>query len=177
MPTARPGAWLDTALERGLIDPKQLLPQPPAAAPVAASGDTPTWPDLVVPAFTPPGLWTLPIATASEANGRDWRKRSNRTRAARKIVSEQLGRALVWVAAFAAHYHAGGALRVTFTRLGGKRLDNSNLPPALKATEDAVALMFGADDGDPRWRAEWGQEPGGPGGVRVELHTVAGGGA
>ncbi len=124
---------------------------------------------MVAASFTPPGCWTLPVETSSEANGREWRKRSNRTQAARRVVSAQLGRDLVYLAVFAAHYHAGGALRITFTRLGGRKLDRSNLPTALKATEDALCLMLGADDGDPRWQPAWEQEPGGAVGVRVEL--------
>ncbi len=124
---------------------------------------------MVAASFTPPGCWTLPVETSSEANGREWRKRSNRTQAARKVVSAQLGRDLIYLAAFAAHFHAGGALRITFTRLGGRKLDRSNLPTALKSTEDAVALLMGADDGDPRWQPTWEQEPGGAVGVRVEL--------
>ena len=120
--------------------------------------------------FAPPGTWTLGVETRAEVNGRDWRSRSSRTQAARRAVSAAFGRAMVWVAAFADHYHRGGRLRVVLTRLGGKRLDPSNLPTALKAVEDAVALMLGADDGDARWVAEWHQEPGGAAvGVRVEL--------
>ena len=173
MPTARPGPWLDQAVERGLIaadEGEVRAPAPPRAP--ASEGRKP--PALVAPLFTPPGCWVLPIATASEANGREWRPRSTRTQAARRAVSAHLGRALVWAAAFAAHYHAGGALRVAITRLGGHRLDRSNLPAALKATEDAVALVLGADDGDPRWRPSWDQEPGGPVGVRVELAAEGG---
>ena len=64
---------------------------------------------------------------------------------------------------------AGQRLRVRLVRLGGQRLDRSNLPRALKAIEDAVALMLGADDGSALWLAEWEQEPGGAWGVRIEL--------
>ena len=71
------------------------------------------------------------------------------------------GLAIYVAALFAAHYHNGGALAITFTRLGGRRLDKSNLSVALKASEDAVCLMLGADDGDPRWQPTWEQEPGG----------------
>ena len=165
------------AVERGLIAPEQFQaadtsPSPPAEELSAGLSHERHLPELVEPSFIPPGCWVLPITTASEANGREWRKRSNRTQAARKVVSTQLGRALVYLAAFAMHYHAGGTLKVTLTRLGGHRLDRSNLPVALKSTEDALALMLGADDGDPRWQAEWKQEAGGPAGVRVELAAV-----
>jgi hypothetical protein len=161
------------ALEKGLIRAEDLATPPTPVVPDRQDTEEPTSdrkrPPLVEPSFTAPGTWVLPIETASEANGREWRKRSNRTQAARKVVSEAFGRSLVWVAAFADHFHRGGGLRVVFIRLGGRQLDRSNLPVALKATEDAVALMLGADDGDPRWRAEWHQEPGGAVGVRIEL--------
>jgi len=114
--------------------------------------------------------FTLPVATASEANGRDWRARSARTTQARAVVSRCLGPHLRRLAPFADHYHAGRPLGVRLVRLGGRRLDRTaNLGPALKAVEDAVALMLGADDGDPRWQSEADQEPGGPAGVRVEF--------
>ncbi len=171
MPT-RPGPWLDAALARGLIHPNQIT-----AAEVRAPqpGGKSAAVELVAATFSPPGLWVLPIETSSEANGREWRKRSSRTQAARKAVSVAFGKSLLWVACYADHYHRGGVLRVALTRLGGRKLDRSNLPAALKATEDAVAMMLGADDGDPRWQPAWEQEPGGAAGVRVAL--VAGGAA
>ena len=48
-----------------------------------------------------------------------------------------------------------------------------NLPSSLKGVEDAVALMLGADDGDPRWRCVCAQEPGGRAGVRVRISKGA----
>lgn len=112
----------------------------------------------------------VPVATVSEANQRQWRGRSGRTGTQRAAVSKVLGPALGMLAPFADHYHRGGVLNVTLTRLGGQRLDTlANLGSALKAIEDAVALMLGASDGDPRWKAKAEQEPGGPVGVRIEL--------
>lgn len=122
--------------------------------------------------FAPPGTWVLPIVTASEANGREWRKRSSRAQNARRIVSREFGCRLDYLAPFARHFHAGRPLSVKLTRLGGRKLDAANLGPALKATEDAIALMLGADDGDSRWRVEFHQEPHSPVGVRIELEAV-----
>jgi hypothetical protein len=123
--------------------------------------------------FAPPGTWVLPIVTASEANGREWRKRSNRTQNARRIVSREFGCRLDYLAPFARHFHAGRPLSVRLTRLGGRKLDAANLGPALKATEDAVALMLGADDGDSRWCVEFHQEPQASlQGVRIELEAI-----
>lgn len=126
--------------------------------------------------------FTMPIETASEINLRDWRKRSKRSDVAWRAVSKMLGAHLDFVSIFSGKYHgtrerAVGKGRQTeprpiklrFIRIGGKRLDPSNLPTALKAVEDAVAFIMGADDGDPRWCAKWEQEPGPAVGVRVEL--------
>lgn len=114
----------------------------------------------------------LPLHTASETNHRDWRARSRRTKAARRAVSEAFGPRLGWVAPVADAYHAGRPVRVALTRLGGRRLDPTNLPAALKAVEDAIAAAMGADDGSPLWRVSHDQEPGGPYGVRVVLEVA-----
>lgn len=137
--------------------------------------------ELIAPAFRvePRGnnaivaTWTIPLETKSESNQREWRGRSARTQAARRAVSQAFGPTLAFVARFSEHYHAGGIIRVTFTRLGGKRMDRSNIPAAMKGGEDAAALIIGADDGDTRWRAEFAQEPGGPAGVRIEMETIS----
>lgn len=115
----------------------------------------------------------IPVATASEANGRDWRARSKRSNAAWRAVSRTLGPHLRDLGIFATAYHAGQPLLVTFARLGGRKLDRGNVANALKGTEDAVAFMLGADDGDDRWKSEYVQHPGGPVGVRVEIEVVA----
>lgn len=124
------------------------------------------------PHVTPAGNYTLialiPIKTASEINGRDWRKRSGRSKASWNAVSRVLGPHLGLLAPFSEAYRSQRALKVTFTRLGGRKLDRSNLPTATKAVEDALAFMLGADDGDPRWHSSFEQEPGDVG-VRIEL--------
>lgn len=114
---------------------------------------------------------TLPILTKSEANqGGNWKGKSKRTKDARRQVSLLCGPKLRKLARFAEHYHAGGILRAKFTRLGGRKLDRmANLGAALKATEDAICLMLGVDDGDPRWVAVSEQEPDGAVGVRIEI--------
>jgi len=112
----------------------------------------------------------IPLVTSSEINGRDWEARSRRSNAAWKAVSQALGPHLRDLAPIAESYHSGETITIRLTRIGGRKLDRSNLPTALKATEDAVAFLIGADDGDPRWQAEWDQEPGGPMGVRIEVH-------
>jgi hypothetical protein len=118
----------------------------------------------------------LPIETASEINGRDWRKRSKRTDKAWRVVSRTFGPSLVTLGMMTMWTHREGrALRVTLTRLGGRRLDAANLPTALKATEDALAFLCGLDDGDPRWVAKFEQDPDFPEvGVRVTITDAEG---
>jgi hypothetical protein len=143
----------------------------PAPAPKAK-------PELVEPSVILAGgklTAEIPVETVSEINDRKWKARSRRTGKAWKAVSRTICPHLILLASFAAAYHRGQALRIVFTRLGGKRLDRSNLPTALKATEDSVAYLLGADDGDPRWRAAWEQQPGGAVGVRVEITVETGG--
>jgi hypothetical protein len=141
-----------------------------AAGDVIGPGDpTPGRERLAEASFTPPGAWVVPLRTASESNQRDWRAKSARTQAARRAVSKALGPHLRHLAAFADHFHSGGALGVTLTRIAPKRLDRGNAFAAMKAVEDAVALMLGADDGDPRWRLDACQEVGPGYGVEVSL--------
>jgi hypothetical protein len=112
---------------------------------------------------------TIPFRSASEANGRDWRARSRRSGEAWKAVSRTLGPHLGLLASFAEAYHADKGLMIKFVRLGGRKMDKSNLPAAMKGVEDALAFMLGADDGDPRWHTDFDQEPGGLVGVRIEV--------
>ena len=107
-------------------------------------------PELVESRFIPPATWVIGAESKSEVNHREFRKRSKRTDGAWRATSKIMGPHLKALAPFAEAYHAGRRLVVTFTRLGGKRLDRSNLPTATKAVEDAVAFMLGADDGDDR---------------------------
>jgi len=156
------------AKRRGLIadfDAKPVpLPTAPASKPRRKAQLVQSW------FIDDPLTWLLPIVTASEANGRDWRARSNRTQQARRIVSAALGFRLPHLAKIAEHYHwRQGHIRVSLTRIGARKLDAANLGPALKATEDAVALMLGADDGDTRWHAEFHQQVGGLVGVRIAI--------
>lgn len=121
-------------------------------------------------------LIVLPILTKSEANqGGNWKGKSQRTKDARRQMSKLCGPKLRQLARFAEHYHQGGILKAKITRLGGRHLDKmANLGAALKATEDAICLMLGVDDGDPRWQVIADQEPGGDVGVSIEITIVTG---
>ena len=114
----------------------------------------------------------LPIETKSEINLRSWRCRAKRSKTARNVVGNYFPQDAATF--FRLKWITGHGLRITLTRLGGRKLDRSNLPTALKATEDGVAEMIGANDGDERWQASWHQEPGGPVGVRIEVEVADG---
>ena len=130
---------------------------------------------LLPPSFIPgeSPVWVVPVKTVSEANSRGWRQKSGRTQGTRKAVCRALGQHLEAVIPFATAFHAGRAVVVRLTRLGGQKLDRTaNLPSSLKAVEDSVALVMGADDGAPNWRCEVDQEPGGDWGVRIQLELM-----
>ena len=61
------------------------------------------------------------------------------------------------MAHLAAHQFPGcqDAIRVTFTRIGGRRMDEfANLPRSFKHLEDSLAAFLGCDDGWPQWIAK-----------------------
>jgi hypothetical protein len=111
----------------------------------------------------------VPFESKSETNQRQWQARSRRSCQAWKAVRKAIGRRITDLCTFCASYASGSALRVTFTRLGGRKMDRSNLPAAMKGCEDAIAYLLGADDGSPQWHAFFEQEPGGEVGVRIDV--------
>lgn len=115
---------------------------------------------------------TLPVYTVSEINQRGWRARHRRNVEARRIVNEALGRPTISLSTFRDAFLAGKVLRVKFVRMGGRKLDRSNLPTATKATEDAVADLLLINDGSDQWDVSFAQEPGGPIGVRIEMEVT-----
>lgn len=130
------------------------------------------------PTFVTPGIAIEPnrvtilvaCETKSETNQRQWRAKNRRAGQAWMKVREAVGANIGALEPFARHYAAGGVLRLRFVRLGGRRLDNSNVPSATKGVEDAVAYLLNANDGDARWHPGWDQEAGLVG-VRVEIET------
>ncbi len=116
-------------------------------------------PDVFVDSAGTLSAW-VPVITASETNspGRDWRARHRRSKEGWRQVSQTLGPHLRALARFAEIYHKHGQIRMTFTRLGGRKMDKSNLPAAMKGIEDALAFMLGADDGDSRWSPRFEQD-------------------
>ena len=111
----------------------------------------------------------IPAITRSEANEPRWVKKMRRKLSTKQAVRQTIGpyARLLWPLAEA--YHQGKMLKVCMTRLGGRRLDECNLPSSMKVVEDMVAGALLADDGDPRWSPRWKQSPGGEIGVVVEI--------
>jgi hypothetical protein len=117
---------------------------------------------------------TIPAVTKGNTNGVEskWWKKMSRNLSAKKAVRDTLGPHVLKLVPFAVAWHRGNALRIVFTRLGGRRLDRGNLATSLKAVEDMIEGALLACDGDPRWLSSYEQCPGGPVGVRVEIEIV-----
>lgn len=115
----------------------------------------------------------LPIVTRSEANEPAWQRKMARKMTAKRIFREAIGPHYSLLEPFARAYHSQKALRVRFTRLGGRKLDLCNLPTSMKAVEDMLAGALLADDGDPRWMVSYEQSLGGPVGVRIEMEVAS----
>lgn len=147
-----------------------------AAAVVAAhDGELVKLPDFVDPSvrLSPDGsklILMVAVETKNETNERKWKSKNRRAGAAWNAVRKSLGPRLSLLEPFAVAYAAGKALKITFVRLGGRRLDQmSNLGAALKGCEDAIAYLLGANDGDPKWHAVAEQDTVGLTGVRIEV--------
>lgn len=161
------GIRVDKELERRLLE---------MCRPTTVTPEREQKPTLVEPgiAIEPTRLTILVAhATKNELNERKWRAKNRRAGEAWRRVREAIGPHLGSLEPYARHYAQGGALRVTFTRLGGRHLDQlCNLGGALKGVEDAVAFILGADDRDPRWHPAADQVCGGPVGVKVVLEVM-----
>jgi hypothetical protein len=117
----------------------------------------------------PPATWLIGIETKSEANLRVTKSEISRKASQKKAICKVLGRNLRALVPFNEDFHTGKPIRVTITRIGGRTLDRGNLWRALKAAEDAVALMLGADDGSPLWQMDVAQQPGERIGLKIQL--------
>lgn len=163
------GEALEQARRKGLIVEKGV--NHAALSPDAVSVEDKK-PLLLPSVFVPPGTWIVGVQTISAGNLAKWRGLSNHTKKCRAAVSKLFGKHLRSLAEFAEHYHNGGSVRITFTRLAPKRLDAGNVSMSVKAVEDAVALLMGADDGDMRWVATYEQEQSERYGVRIVMEVV-----
>lgn len=142
--------------------------------------------EFVEPAFELPGIWTIPVWLASEANTRDHRgKTTGRNAAVKKAVWRALGPHWKIWGPFGDRVRAldNGPFcygmpipkeilpSIRVIRLGGRGLDTGNLWRAVKAVEDAIAILLGCDDGKPGWKDSFhvDQEPGPLWGCRIEM--------
>jgi len=164
--------WLVTARAKGLIvrEGPRPVPAEPAAAPRAGRDR----PELVEADFTLTDagpVWVVPLHVVAGDNTRGIRGKIGRAGHERRAVSRALGgKTLLHLAPLAHAAALGMPVTVTLTKLGGQALDTDNLSAAMKYVRDAVACKLGFDDGPKsplRWR--YGQEPGGPHGVRIAL--------
>lgn len=67
---------------------------------------------------------------------------------------------------------AAARLAVRFVRTGGRKMDSDNLVGALKHVRDAIADVFGRDDGDDWFAWGWPAQEPGPPGLRIELEAA-----
>jgi hypothetical protein len=106
----------------------------------------------------------VPVRVVSEPNERGhWAKRYKRF----KRQAETLGEYLRLIRP------PPLPLAVILTKLGGESLDaQDNLKAAFKGVADFLAAWVGTDDADPGILWLYGQEPGGPHGVRVEFRCL-----
>ena len=126
--------------------------------------------DLLPTVHIPPATWIVGLEVKSESNERGhWSRHHGRKAGQQRTVSEALGKHLRVLADYAEAFHRGDLLTIKLTRLGGRRMDRSNLANAFKGVEDTIALIIGANDGAGNWRCEFDQEPNVRVGIKIEL--------
>ncbi len=143
------------AVEKGLIAaPEKKAKTPRAKRP----------PKVTAPALRWTLDITLPLKTVSAANAREhWAARH------RRVADERMAVRLGFSGQNVMNPPCFDSVVVKFTRLGGRRLDDDNLRSAMKGVRDAVAEWLQVDDGSDVAVWEYGQEPGGPFGVRIQI--------
>ena len=127
--------------------------------PTASAYDNPFWVE-----------WDIPIELEAMGNTRTDRRGASGKLAMQKwAFIKALARDwLIW-GPLGSYCRQHGKLAITFTRLGGRRMDRSNLPRTFKHIEDALALIMGCDDGWPTWHADWQQQTDSACGLRVRV--------
>ena len=111
----------------------------------------------------------VPLKVCSAANAREhWGAKARRVKAERFAVENTL-RSHPLTKTY--HLPVGRRWVVTLTRLGGRKWDDDNNVSGLKGVRDEVAAWLRVDDGSALVRWEYGQEPGGAVGVRIQLEA------
>ena len=109
----------------------------------------------------PVGAPTLSVEfacrTVSETNTRGTWGKVKRKKEQRDAVEEALG-PYPHAGRLMALYDSGGPFCIRITRISPGRVDCSNLPPSIKAVEDALAFALGVDDGSVAFGICWAQE-------------------
>lgn len=112
---------------------------------------------------------TLPIATVSEANSREyWRKKAARAATQRAATNLAIRGEI-----FRRKLTLPMPLRVTFTRLGVRELDSDNLQGAFKAIRDGLADAIGVNDKDKGYTWVYLQEKAKQKAVRITIERAA----
>jgi hypothetical protein len=162
--------WLDAFARNGMHPTNVRAVSLPTEAPEA---DEPKKPKLLPDLFIPPATWVIGTQVKSEANARGhWSVHHGRKAGQQRAVSRVLGRHLRVLAGYSDALHEGKPVKVMLTKLGGRKVDKSNLARAFKGVEDACSLILGADDGAANWLVDWGWEANPLVGVRLELSQV-----
>jgi len=107
----------------------------------------------------------------SELNVREhWGARKRRASSQRDLVTLVLRRTVT------SEMMLVQPLVVTITRIAPRRLDDDNAVGSAKHVRDAIAVLLGVNDGDPRvtWRVEQAK---GPIAVRIAIHPARPNGA
>jgi hypothetical protein len=175
-------AEVDRLVAAGLIDPAELAKptmadwlaaQQSAKHPAGTKPKRRTKPLLVPECFVPPATWLIPVEVYSITNSRDIKAAIGRKGHQRRKVMHAMGKhhaALVFFADQGVHRNI--PIRVTMTKLGGRPMDDDNLPAALKHIRDAIADLLAIDDGSPllKWVPQAAADE--RVGVKVELELL-----
>jgi hypothetical protein len=93
-------------------------------------------------------------------------RRTREHRALARLFCSQLGTAT------RDQLRAAPRLRVRFVRIGGKKMDTSNVVAACKGLQDGLCDWLGVDDGSDWYDWQWPVQESGEVGVRIELSAV-----
>lgn len=120
---------------------------------------------------TVPGVKLKTPGNSGHGRGGHWAaaaRLAKEHRALARLYCSQLG------ADVKAALLAGARLKVRFVRVGGRKMDPTNVVAACKHLQDGLCDWLGVDDKSDWYDWQWpGQEPG-EHGVRIELEAVPG---
>lgn len=112
-----------------------------------------------------PLIFEIPIRTVSETNQRcHWAKKAKRTK-------EQRGLAGLFTRQWLNDLPPK-PWRITMTRVGKRRLDAGNVPPAMKGPQDGMCDALGIDDGDEAHEWSYKQRVAKEYGIEVKIETI-----